>query len=827
MAANLLIISFFDDRPWILLIIFLLALLIQFLKINSYDHKFSYLNIIFLVILTLIIFKSIQYKKALETIDIAYPEGRTISLSGRIESIKLTQYGTSISLKSDQIPLGKCLLVADFLDESKFYAGVKVKVKGEVKRILPAMNEGCFNPRQYASSQGQSIKIKADGQLEIEENASFFYRLANKLKLYCKNSLDKELSKKDAGLMQTILLSDKSQLDQDTYLLYQEAGISHLLAVSGLHISIIILAFYKFLKKISLSHLAAMSLSIIFLAVYLIITSGSISAKRAGLMCIIYILSQSLGRSMDLMTSLSLASIVLLIENPYVALNVGFQFSFLALCAIAILKPVLMAYINPLLDNMKENFYIHSEKLTLILIYFTKRFTEAFSISLSIIICTLPLIAYNYYQTSLITIIVNLIVIPLMTLCILSAIMGLLLMPINLIISRFILATLHYILLFYEFLSKIVIELDLFKIYFIRPDIKTLLIYYSILLLFCLISLKIQRLYKLKIINFKLKKSRIEIPLTIFFIIILILKIGPSLDSKAYMRSLYVGQGDCHLIGDNKTSIMVDCGSSSIENLAKSQIEPCLLSLGIRSIDYAFISHSDMDHISGYLSLLSPNSKIKIKKILIADLDYSQDKNMLLIIDAANASNTPIYYLSANSLLNLSNEFRLKYLYPSSDRETNDGESQNRAKNENSASSYSSTDYSSGVYPNRDYSSNDYSRNDYSSVFMLEYKDETKILFTGDAGFKTEENLLSNYDNLKADILKVGHHGSASSSSEAFLEKVMPDIGLISAGINNIYGHPSQKVLERYEKMGIKVRVTKDEGEIKLKIGNKVPSKKT
>ena len=237
-----------------------------------------------------------------------------------------------------------------------------------------------------------------------------------------------------------------------------------------------------------------------------------------------------------------------------------------------------------------------------------------------------------------------------------------------------------------------------------------------------------------------------------------------------------VDQGDGILIEMPSGAVcLIDGGSSSIEDVGSRRMESALKYRGIYEIDFAFVSHTDSDHISGLLELMQESGagSIRIRHLCIPM--FEENENQALLLSAAKDKGIPVTFLSAGMSFAFE-EVKLSCLHPFSGKD----------------------------YPDA---------NAASCVLSLTYG-EFSALFTGDLGQEGEQELLKHFSSLDHDLLKVGHHGSRESSSAAFLKGVSPQLAVISAGVHNRYGHPHKETTERLEACGSRIYVTAESGEI-------------
>ena len=243
-----------------------------------------------------------------------------------------------------------------------------------------------------------------------------------------------------------------------------------------------------------------------------------------------------------------------------------------------------------------------------------------------------------------------------------------------------------------------------------------------------------------------------------------------------------VGQGDGILLETKKQVILVDGGSTQLKKLGEQRLEPLLKSRGIRKIDMAFVSHGDQDHISGLMWLLEEDTGIEIGRLFLP-LPGKGEEIYEKLESAAARKGVKTDYICAGDLIQ-SGRLSLSCLYPYRDTLSSD-------------------------------------RNGHSEVLLAEYGDFSMLLM-GDLGTEGEAEIAEVWDEKKqVQILKAGHHGSSTSSSELFLDTVRPQIAVLSYGKDNSYGHPHPEVIERLEERGIASWATEEQGMITVRTDGK------
>lgn len=669
-----------------------------------------------------------------------------------------------------------------------FAPGDKLLVSGTLKCFETSRNEGGFDSRKYYKSIGIHYKMTAEDVTVLTRKRQTAGYLLSEFRLKIKEVYEQIGTKEKAGLYSSIVLGDKSSLDGDIKKLYQRNGIAHLLAISGLHISLVGMALYRLLRRSGTSYVFSFAAGTLFITGYVLMTGNALSGLRALVMCLLMMYAQVLGRTYDMLSALSTAAVMFIWNNPYVLYNSGFLLSFCAIMGIAVVLPALKRVFLP--DRLQSN---HAEKRCFI---DTLRDTvkASFLTSFSVTAATLPVILNCYYEFPLYSVFLNLLVIPLMPLvmlCSVSAgVTGLFCKPAGV----FLLGTAHFILEFYEVLCGTAGKLPYARIVAGKPKLWQCVVYVLLLALFVGLSYFSLNFWQKLLFNTikgesvaELKKvaentktvKRLQIVILLAGIMLFMLPKKPSFE----IDMLDVGQGDgIYMMTPEGETYLFDGGSSDEKNLAQNMLVPFLKSKGVAQIDYALVSHTDTDHISGVTELMQ-GDEIAVGAVLLPEaLKNCDDENYIKFIKIAQDCNIPVWHVKTGDFVGNS-QVTVQCLHPEISYHTD-------------------------------------SVNDISAVYRIDYG-KFSMLMTGDAGMNVENELLEKGVLSPVTILKTGHHGSKSASSEAFLEKIRPQAALISCGVNNRYHHPSEEVIQRLKKMDIQTKVTAQCGQITVKSDGK------
>ena len=628
------------------------------------------------------------------------------------------------------------------LSGEAYNIGQGVQIQGILYKPDAGSNPGEFNAESYYKARGILFLCKGESIIAVDYKKNLYKEALRSLREHFVVIYDTILPETEASIVKAMILGEKAGLDGDIKKLYQENGIAHILAISGLHIAFIGGSLFRFLKKRGLSYGAAGVVGIGFIISYGMLTGLSDATLRAVIMLILSIVGAYLGRSYDMLTGMGIAAFVMLFINPNRLTDAGFLLSFGAIVGMGAVLPVLEG-------NKKKK----------------SKLRTAFLSSLSVQFVTLPVIVYFYYEIPVYSIFLNMLVIPLLSVAVFCAILGgitgffwvqggsLLSYPCVLILKL------------YAWLCTQIGKLPFATITVGSIKPMHIGVYYAAL---CLLLLGIH--YKKRVL-----------PVGMIFIM------GLSIFWKPHdllIVMIDVGQGDGMFIQTRENAtILVDGGSSSNEQVGQYTILPLLEYYGVDTLDYIVVTHGDYDHISGILYLLEPENKagVEIKHLVIPALG-SEDEALNTLADLAKQQEIQVISMKQGDCLK-SGGLTLQCLHPSA-----------------------------GYVPD--------SGNDGSLVLALEYG-EFSMLLTGDLETAGEERLLKEGLLKQYQVLKVAHHGSDSSTAQAFLDEIMPVYGLISCGANNRYGHPHEAVINRLAQIQCHILKTPKTGAIIIQVNKK------
>ena len=702
----------------------------------------------------------------------------------------------------------------------KLLAGSLILVSGKLEEVPEPGNPGEFDSRQYYACRHIYYVMKKGKVEKQSRNHSAYGQFLIGMKQKFAGILEKVCGN-EAGAFEAIVLGDKSNLDVELKMRYQMAGIIHILAISGLHISLLGMGLYNILKKIGLGIRPAGLLALVIMLQYGLMTGGTVSTMRAVCMFLLSVGAKIAGRIYDMPTGMAASAILILVENPAYLLDGGFLMSFGSVIGIGCVWPL----ITEVMDREEKSQWKTEDKGVRVLLESTgKSLWKSFLASGTVLLTTLPVVLWFYGEVSVLGIFLNLLVLPTVGVVLGSGTAGALM---GLFSDRGAFLTVipgRIILKGYEFLAALAGKLPFCTWVGGKPQVWQIVGYYVILAVAVWIYRRAAQvcvdndsfwlwkrgfdLYKKKISGKRvqiLQKSGVNKchkrykrqnqcketvmkirgirGICVVTVCLGILLIGYKPREDFRIACLDVGQGDGIVIEiENQRNILIDGGSTNKSALGQYQLLPYLKSRGISRLDGIYISHTDEDHISGVRQLLEYIGKgltvLRVEKLILPDWQNVQDnKNYQELIQLAEAAGTRVLYAKAGDRVRYG-QISLEVLWPLLG--------------------------ATGTEVNED------------AMVMEMTSGDFKGIFTGDIGKETEEKLLQNGWLENVDFLKVAHHGSKYSTGQEFLDIVRPELAVISCSSTNTYGHPSPDTLRRLKNSGSKVLITKDTGAVMI-----------
>ena len=635
----------------------------------------------------------------------------------------------------------------------KLNYGDKIEVRGIFKKPTGRKNYKGFDYREYLKTKGIYGTVECEHIHKLQNSKKSSLKISNDIFIRTKKFIEDEFEKDVSSIILGIVLGYTDEISEDVRENFSESNISHILAVSGMHVGYIIMICTYILGKI-LGKRKGYYLSIIFCTIYMFITGMSPSVVRASIMAILGLIAKLIYRKSDIWTNISLSIMALILYNPFLIQNIGLILSYLGVVGILVYFKIFKCK-NKALEIILISATISTVNLPFLSIYFYKIpvSTVIFSSFLSIFVAPIItlffiLIIIKTFGTFQIIIILK--------------------MQIK-IINSFLIKCLIL-------LTKIIAKMPLSKIYVVRPNLFEIIAYYAITsFIFALIYIyrekvkhrtfnqRIKNLISLLKYRFNQNKNKCISIVIIFILAFTIIRIAPR---NLEIHFIDVGQGDsCLVLTPNNKKILIDGGGSETYNVGKNTLIPYLLARKIKKLDYVIISHFDTDHVGGLLTVME---ELKVNTVIISK-QGEDSENYRKFREIVKKKKIKVQVVGKGDRFKIENDVYFDILWPNNDNLVSDNVLNNN-----------------------------------SIVCKLNYKDFS-MLFTGDIEEIAEKQILSQYKNnleiLNSTILKVAHHGSKTSSIQNFVDIVKPKIALIGVGENNKFGHPNEDVIKRLEKL--------------------------
>lgn len=689
-------------------------------------------------------------------------------------------------------------------------------VKGHFLELSPATNEGEFSLPSYYKGEGISGVFQAKTIELVRGESSPFAKELFTLKQSLGNRIDALFPEETAGFLKSLFLGERSGITLSEKSLYQSAGISHILAISGLHLSLLGGFFYRLLRKIKLSSLLSSLITSFFLFSYFLFTGSSHSAFRALFMLFLRFAAIQLGKGKDLLSQLSFALLFLLWLNPLSLYSIGMQCSFFTLFVFFLLEErpgkAVRKKKEKALSKICKKHALGFSKHPSLLLKFPAYLSKLIPCLLSTLphrlqgsflfyLALLPLFSLTQFSFPLYSPLLNLLLLPLLPFFFLLG-------AVSIFLSY--LPEQDFLLLrLLSFSSRFLLNL-LFQIFHLFME-KSLALPFSQILLGKMQALSVMFYFLFLYLLFFFPKAKsLSLLLSLGFLLSLPLYL-PKPPKELEIAALDVGQGDGFVLRKGALVFTIDNGSTS-KNLFPEQIFfPYCKAKRIQHIDYALLTHCDRDHISGIQALLEKNPSISLSHLILPASALQDHRYDLLKRLAYNHGADVSYWQKGDELVFSEQGICL------SAKKTAWAENPSTSKKRGSDTKGHQL-HIRCFYPND--STYIEEANAHSIGCLLEYG-HFRMLFTGDMPKESEEALLENCRETEAspvvDVLKLAHHGSKTSSCPSFLSETRAKFALFSYGKKNRYGHPHKSTVENCMKYQLFPLETAKLGEILIK----------
>ena len=815
------------------------------------------------------------------------PDGSPVKITGRIDtrsseeiilnSISIIQndqeYSYSGKLQCELENMKTAMITAGAVteEEQSLKIGQQIILEGTFSHFAAATNPGEFDVQAYYTAKGIGGRVRKSQILAVGEKYSFLREKLYGFRQVLHDRLTEVFPAKEASVMQTLLLGEKDKLDRDVKELYQKNGIAHILSISGLHITLLGMGLYRLLKRLGVPVRVAAAGGAVGLLLYGMMVGMSVSASRAIGMYLLQMLGIFVGRTYDMLTGLGLMALLLVLQEPERLFDVSFLMSFGAVLGICILTPVfsegcwerdadaesevkgISAWLRNVADILGDSAYERNkyrEGWRKVAYEGIHRMVSAvkggFAASVGVILFTLPVQLWFFYEIPVYSVLLNLLVLPFMSAVVAGGIL-------SLIPGLGIVGTVDCLILWwYEWICERFGELPGAVWCVGQPEIWQIACYYAgiFLLVFgrkYVEAWKRRGTYGEKNVPGVIIHSNrfLHQIATVMILGLLIGLLTGNFDRGSRVTFLDVGQGDGIVVETGQGAYLFDCGSTSRKNIGEYVLKPYLKSRGICSLRGVFVSHPDEDHMNGILELLENGEEwgITAEQLFLPAIRESERRETFeQLLAAAEDAGIPVSYIKCGDEIRDS-QLRLLCLHPEENTTLAD------------ANAYSECFYVE-IFAKKmkQEAIDDRKANDASGGSAI---GKISILLTGDVEEEGERQLTQRLQavqesrslqesqslqesrslqesqslqttrrlqeqrgqrEFRVDILKVAHHGSGYSTGTEFLATASPAIAIISCGRNNSYGHPHAETLQRLEDARVPWYGTMDYGALTVTV---------
>ena len=699
------------------------------------------------------------------------PDGSPVRITGRIDTrtseviilqcISLIHkdqtYSYSGKLQCELDNMKTAMITAGAVtgEEESLKIGQQIILEGTFSHFATATNPGEFDVQRYYAAKGIGGRVRKSQILAVGEKYSFLREKLYGFRQVLHDRLAEVFPAKEASVMQTLLLGEKEELDAEVKALYQKNGIAHILSISGLHITLLGMGVYRLLKRLGLPVRAAAVGGAMLLLIYGVMVGMSVSASRAIGMYLLQMLGIFVGRTYDMLTGLGLMALLLVIQEPERLFDVSFLMSFGAVLGICILTPVLSGdsremdadaelegkeisvwpvWLRTVADILGDSAYARNkyrEGWRKVAYEGIQRMVSAvkggFAASVGVILFTLPVQLWFFYEIPVYSVLLNLLVLPFMSVVVAGGIL-------SLIPGLGLVGTVDCLILWwYEWICVRFAQLPGAIWCVGRPEVWQIICYYVgiFLLVFGREYVEAWKkrgtygeknvpgdrqhfartLWCLKMrgadesirnrkkdcngemiqhsdrrfgicptgVQNALAKFRCawqgamtymnRVPHLIAVVMILGLLIGlltGNFDCGSRVTFLDVGQGDGIVVETGQGAYLFDCGSTSRKNIGEYVLKPYLKSRGTRSLRGVFVSHPDEDHMNGVIELLENGADwgIVVEQLFLpAIAEGKRTESFATLLAAAEVAEVPVSYIKCGDEIRDS-QLRLLCLHP-------------------------------------------------------------------------------------------------------------------------------------------------------------------
>ncbi|MDD2376206.1 MAG: ComEC/Rec2 family competence protein [Clostridia bacterium] len=692
-----------------------------------------------------------------------------------------------------------------YMNYSNFKYGDIVKIKGKIVIPKSLNNLHEFDYKKYLNSKNIVATIMTYEAVKEDKLKFNILTYIYKFRENLESKIDSKLPYIEANLFKSMIYGDDSNLDEDIKISFTKLGLSHLLAVSGSNVGIVILIFTFIFKKFKTNKVISFVVISIFIFVFCAISEFEISVIRASIISIIYLLTSLISIKLNVFFSIILAIFLIIIYNPFCIFNISFILSFSAFIGIILFNN----QINSLFEvciikiigyNNVKKIKVNESTLGILIVYkLLKLLSMILSLYFSVQILILPIQIYIFNSFTFISILSNIVIYVVSTIQLMIGFLFLFLCQIPYISD--VLSNLNYLILWIIIkIVNILMTFNIMEISLPTPNFLTMLCYY-VLVIFMFYGYKIGFYFK-----YKFKNINTNLIIKMIFILCIMYIIYFNIYTTYFLSFTYyfnVEQGNMSLIKSGNKVILIDMGTTGKASI-ESILESFLNAYNIQKIDFFIVTHLHSDHISGLFKL---EEKTNENSINIESVIYSIPKNKDYI-SSNNFTENSVSYLEFENLLN---RLKIKQIMVEKfDKIMIDKNTIIHILNPRDREIIISKD----------------KVNSNSIIAMISIKN-SNFLFMGDSTIESEKVMLDDIFNLENNnmyidklnniqALQIGHHGSNTSTSDYLLKNINTKLSVISSK-KSVYGHPSYIVEDILKKYNIETRITEKNGGLMVK----------
>lgn len=645
--------------------------------------------------------------------------------------------------------------------------GDRVVIGGALERPDAARNFDTFEYSTYLYYQRIHWLMRATSVADIEVSAPQRWQLVQLFKYtdhirqLLGNKIEAAFKADYSGFMKSLLIGLRDDLQPEQFRQFSLIGLTHIMAISGLHVGVFIAACMSLLRALGVTREKNMTIMMCLIPFYIVLTGGAPSVVRAGFMALIGLYALRRKRLKDGLSIISFVGLSMLIIHPYYLFQISFQLSFIVTLGLMICVPLINRRL-PIRHTVLKN---------------------TISVTLAAQLCSFPFTIYYFNHFSLLSWLANFLLVPMISVIVLPS--GMIVMLLSLFSEK--LASLAATVV--DGLNVTIFNLvallnrwDIFQLVWASPPSWWMMLYYALLWLIV-----------------RKRKSPLFYVSGGLLCLILLYGYFPNYwDRNGYVQFIDVGQGDAILIRTPERKIIMIDGGGTFRfqredeawknrrdpyEVGKNLLIPLLKKRAVQHIDYLIVTHGDFDHFGGLMAVLE-NFRVGM---LIINGTVKNNEAYDAFLSLALQQEIPIFIGSEGKQYQIDAHTRLTFLYPLPTHRIATVTHQNAV----------------------------------SLVSLLEMY-ESRFLFMGDAELMAERELLMRLEGGEAvepiDVMKVAHHGSKTSTSEQWLSHWQPKLAVISVGRFNTYGHPHPTVLQRLVQHHILTYRTDLHGEVQLEV---------